>query len=173
MDNSTLKEMFQNDLNAIHSTERAILRELDVMISEVKDPQLRGSFQTHKQQTEQQVQRIEKVIKAIGAEPKQMPTPAFEGLVAEKKQMMRMAPGGESIDLINIAAGAKTEHMEIACYEGLLDMAKKLDMDQLVAPLRENLQEEQATLQKLKTFSAQGTQTAGGERVMGSAQRNP
>lgn len=172
MDNNTLKEIFQNDLNAIYSTERAILKELDVMASEVKSPQLRESFQMHKQQTEQQIRRIETVISGLGAKPKEMPVPAFKGLVEEKRQMMGMAPGGESIDVINIAAGSKTEHMEIACYEGLLDMAKKLGMEQIAAPLRENLQEEQATLQKLKTFSGQGTgQVSGGQRVMGSSQQ--
>lgn len=173
MDNSSLKEIFQNDLNAIYSTERAVLKELDAMISDVKDPQLRESFQTHKQQTEQQIRRIEKVISGVGGQPKQVPVPAFEGLVSEKKQMMQMAPGGQAVDVINVAAGSKTEHLEIACYEGLLDLAKKLNMEQVAAPLRENLQEEQATLQKLKTFSSQGIgQTQGGQRAAGTTQRN-
>lgn len=169
MDNGSLKEIFQHDLNAIYSTERAVLRELDVMISDVKDSKLRESFQSHKQQTEGQIQRLEKVIRAIGAQPKQVPVPAFEGLVSEKKQAMQQAPR-EGVDIINLGAGTKVEHLEIAAYESLLDIAKQLGMEKEAAPLKENLQEEQATLQKLKGFGPQAFM-AGSQRSAGASQQ--
>lgn len=153
---TNLHDVFQHNLISMHATERAILEELDVMVSEARDPSLRQAFQTHRQQTEGQIRRLEQVLRAVGIEGRDVETPAFEGLVEEKELLVERDPSPEILDVVNVGAGLRTEQLEIACYEELLALASQLGIEGDVAPLKENLQEEQAALQKLMTISRQG-----------------
>jgi ferritin-like metal-binding protein YciE len=49
----------------------------------------------------------------------------------------------------------ETEHHEIAVYEGLITTAEAMGEEDVVALLQENLEQEEATLQKAKQMSRQ------------------
>jgi len=49
-----------------------------------------------------------------------------------------------------LGAAAKTEHVEIAMYEGLIRKAEAMGADDIVALLEENLEQEKHTLEEVK-----------------------
>ena len=49
-------------------------------------------------------------------------------------------------------AGARTEHYEIAAYEGLLTMAEAMDEAKVAKLLSENLEQEKEALAKMQTI---------------------
>jgi ferritin-like metal-binding protein YciE len=49
-------------------------------------------------------------------------------------------------------AGARTEHYEIAAYEGLVTMAEAMGEAEVVELLTDNLEQEMTALEKLKTI---------------------
>jgi ferritin-like metal-binding protein YciE len=49
-------------------------------------------------------------------------------------------------------AGARTEHYEIAAYEGLVTMAEAMGEMEIVELLTENLEQEKTALERLKAI---------------------
>jgi ferritin-like metal-binding protein YciE len=68
---------------------------------------------------------------------------------------MREKPSPELLEFYNIGASQKVERYEITAYENLIDMAEKLGMSDAVELLEQNLQEEEATLNKLKAIASE------------------
>ena len=56
------------------------------------------------------------------------------------------------LDSFLTGAGARTEHYEIAAYEGLVTMAEALGETEVAKLLTENLEQEKEALEKLKTI---------------------
>jgi ferritin-like metal-binding protein YciE len=54
-----------------------------------------------------------------------------------------------------VGAAQKVERYEITAYEGLIDMAEKLGMTEVVDLLEQNLQEEEMTLNRLKAIASE------------------
>ena len=56
------------------------------------------------------------------------------------------------LDSFLTGAGARTEHYEIAAYEGLVTMAEAMGEMEVVELLTENLEQEKTALEKLKAI---------------------
>ena len=71
--------------------------------------------------------------------------------------------GSENTRAFLTGAGARTEHYEIAAYEGLVTMANAMGEDDVARLLNENLAQEQNALRKIQTIgkrlAAQGAAT--------------
>ena len=57
---------------------------------------------------------------------------------------------GDFVDDVILAAAAETEHHEIAVYEELITYAEAMGRQDVAAPLRENLAQEQHTLEEVR-----------------------
>jgi ferritin-like metal-binding protein YciE len=68
---------------------------------------------------------------------------------------MREKPTEELLEFFNVGAAQKVERYEITSYESLIDMADKLGLTDAVELLEENLQEEEAALNKLKAIASE------------------
>ena len=79
----------------------------------------------------------------------------MEGLIKEKKAFLREKPSDELLEFYNVGAAQKVERYEITAYEGLIDMAEKLGMPEVVDLLEQNLQEEEMTLNRLKAIASE------------------
>jgi ferritin-like metal-binding protein YciE len=91
----------------------------------------------------------------MGQKPEAETCAGMEGLIKEKKLFMREKPSEELLEFYNIGAAQKVERYEITAYESLIDMAEKLGMREAVELLEETLQEEEATLNKLKAIASE------------------
>jgi len=94
-------------------------------------------------------------LEAVLAEMEPEERPGIEGLIKEKKAFMRERPTPELLEFYNIGASQKVERYEITAYENLIDMAEKLGMGDAVELLEQNLQEEEATLNRLKALASE------------------
>ena len=68
---------------------------------------------------------------------------------------MREKPIGGAAGVLQHRRGQKVERYEITAYESLIDMAEKLGMSDAVELLEQTLQEEEATLNKLKAIASE------------------
>jgi len=84
-------------------------------------------------------------FQALGKEPDESPFLPIEGI--EKQGQIKLKLADESIkDHVILAGCAETEHLEIAVYENLIVHAGAMGHEDVVALLRENLEQEQHTL---------------------------
>jgi ferritin-like metal-binding protein YciE len=147
---NNLHDVFEHELKALHAGETLTLAALRQMASETRDPELRAGFEAHERETQDQVRRIEVVLRGMHATPEGGRSPVVEGLAEEKRIFLLKDPSPEMLEAYNVAEALKTEHIEVTCYENLLEIAHQLGADELAAPLRESLREEQAMLVRVQ-----------------------
>ena len=151
----TIEELFEHELQDIYSAEQALLDALEQMANESSDREIKRGFTQHRRETQGQIKRLDKVYKMLGQKPKSSTCPGMEGLIKEKKAFMREKPSEELLEFYNVGAAQKVERYEITAYENLIDMAEKLGLGDAVELLEQNLQEEEATLNKLKAIASE------------------
>lgn len=151
----TIEELFAHELKDIYGAEHSLLDALEQMAGESSDREIRKAFTQHRKETQGQIKRLDKIFKSMGQKPEAQTCPGVEGLIKEKKAFMREKPSDELLEFYNIGAGQKAERYEITAYESLIDMADKLGMTDAVELLEQNLQEEEAALNKLKMIASE------------------
>jgi ferritin-like metal-binding protein YciE len=151
----TIEELFEHELKDIYSAEQSLLDALEQMANESSDREIKRGFTQHRKETQGQIKRLDKIYKALGQKPKPGTCPGIEGLIKEKKAFTREKPSKELLEFYNIGAAQKVERYEITAYEGLIDMAEKLGMGDVVDLLEQNLEEEEMTLNRLKAIASE------------------
>ena len=151
----TIEELFEHELQDIYSAEQSLLDALEQMANESSDREIKRGFTQHRRETQAQIKRLDKIYKTLGQKPKASTCPGMEGLIKEKKAFLREKPSDELLEFYNVGAAQKVERYEITAYEGLIDMAEKLGMPEVVDLLEQNLQEEEMTLNRLKAIASE------------------
>jgi ferritin-like metal-binding protein YciE len=152
---STIEELFEHELKDMYGAETSLLDALEQMAGESSDREIKRAFTQHRKETQGQIKRLERIFKSLGQKAEAETCPGIEGLIKEKKAFMRERPSPQLLEFFNIGAGQKTERYEITAYENLIDMAEKLGMADAVELLEQNLQEEEAALNKLKAIASE------------------
>jgi len=148
----TAHELFLHELSDMLDAERNILEALEEQVNESSRPDLQKAFESHRQQTEKQVQRLEQVFESLEEEPEETECKGIQGLIAEHDAFKEEEPSEDLIDIFNAGAACKVEHYEIAAYTSLINMAQQMGHNKAVKLLNQNLKEEQQTLKKMESF---------------------
>ena len=150
----TPHELFVHKLGATLTMEETILGMLENLQQEASDPKLHRDLQQHHRETQQQIENIKRIFQALGEEPETQSCPTVEGLEKEGKEMIKDVD--ESlVDSVILSGVIETEHHEIAVYERLITNAEAMGEQDVVALLTENLENEEATLQKAQQMGRQ------------------
>jgi len=151
----SIEELFEHELKDILGGEQALVDALEQMAEETSDREIKKAYLQHRKETQGHIKRIEKIFRSLGQKPESETCPGIEGLIKEKKVFMREKPTEELLEFFNVGAAQKVERYEITAYESLIDMADKLGLSDAVELLEENLQEEEAALNKLKAIASE------------------
>jgi ferritin-like metal-binding protein YciE len=143
----TPTELFVHKLGAALTMEETILDMLKRLQDEASDPKLQQQLQQHHKETQQQIRNLKQVFEALGEQPETQSCPTIEGLEKEGRQMIKQVDD-ELVDSVILGGVIETEHHEIAVYDGLIIKAEAMGDDDVVALLQENLEQEEATLDK-------------------------
>ena len=147
------RKLFLHELGDILFVEQKLADEvLPKLIDEVKDPELRRGLTRHQKQTRKHVTNVEKVFRQLGERPQAEECVGFVGLKNEHDKLMSEA-SRDLVDSIDTSAAARTEHYEIAAYQGLIAMARGLGQGDVVPLLQENLTQEREALRELEKVS--------------------
>ncbi|NMG68008.1 DUF892 family protein [Azoarcus indigens] len=156
----TLEDLFIHELSDIYSAEKQLTKALPKLARAATNPELAAAFESHLEETQHQVERIDQVVEATGVKLKRMKCLAMEGLVEEGKEVMEAIEKGPVLDAALIAAAQKVEHYEIAGYGTLLALGRQLKFDRIETLLQETLKEEKAADQKLTQLAEGGANQA-------------
>jgi ferritin-like metal-binding protein YciE len=140
-----LEDLFLNTLKDIYYAEKQILRALPKMAKAAESEELREAFQTHRAETEGQIQRLEQVFEAIGKRAQGKTCEAIQGIIEEGKEIMEDFAESDALDAGLIAAGQAVEHYEISRYGTLRAWAQELGLEDAAGLLEETLEEEKKT----------------------------
>ncbi|MBV9654870.1 MAG: ferritin-like domain-containing protein [Acetobacteraceae bacterium] len=145
----TLDDLFVHTLQDIYYAENQITKALPTMIEKASDPQLKQGFETHLNETRNQITRLEQVFKMHGQEVKGVTCAAMDGILEEAKEVMGDVEDAEVLDAAMLSSAQAVEHYEITRYGTLIALAKQLGRSDCAQVLSQTLEEEKATDKKL------------------------
>jgi len=137
-----LRKLYINQLQMLLSTEQQITEALPKMIDKSTDTQLRQAFQSHLQETQVHVQRIEQILNEVAGEAKPTKCKVMAALATEAEDMVKDAADESVRDAALISAGQRVEHYEIAVYGAVRRWAQILGETAHVELLDKTIKEE-------------------------------
>lgn len=145
----TLRELFIDELQDLHSAEQQITKALPKLVKASHDSNLKQAFEHHLEETKNHVTRLEQILKRMNQSPKGKTCEGMKGLLKEGEE--RISGGGEAevLDAGLISAAQRVEHYEIAAYGSARTYAELLGEQEAVRLLSETLAEEKAADSKL------------------------
>jgi ferritin-like metal-binding protein YciE len=149
MAEKTLNDLFLDTLKDIYFAEKQILKALPKMARAAQSEEGKQAFLKHKEQTEGQIERLQQVFELIGKPARGKTCEAIQGILAEGEEIMDEYKGSVALDAGLISSAQAVEHYEIARYGTLKSWAGQLGLDEAVALIDANLQEELETDQLL------------------------
>lgn len=156
-----LEDLFLETLKDIFFAERQILKALPRLAKAASDPKLREAFMHHREETEQQVDRLRQVFEILGKRAQGKTCEAINGLVEESEALLEMSPQPSPVrDAGLIATAQAVEHYEMARYGALVAWARALGNEQIAQLLQENLAEEKKTDTLLNQMAVTVNRTA-------------
>ncbi|MFC6718088.1 ferritin-like domain-containing protein [Natrialbaceae archaeon GCM10025810] len=150
----SLDELFVHKLRQQYYVETQLVETLDEMAINASNDRVSEGFADHRDETREQVTRLEECFDAIDVPPAPTEDAVFDGLEAERQKMEEELTDDEMLNMSYVTAGMMTERVEMTAYEGLLLIAKKLDYDDPVTnSLQANHDEEQSAYRELDAMT--------------------
>jgi ferritin-like metal-binding protein YciE len=144
-----LNDLFLDMLKDVFHAEKQLLRALPKMARAAKNEELRNALNTHREETQGQVERLEQMFEMVGKRAQGKPCEAMMGLVAEGQEIMEEYKDSPALEAGMIAAQQAIEHYEIARYGTMRTWAQQLGMNDAIPLIEQTLEEEKKTDQLL------------------------
>lgn len=152
----TLHDAFIDELRDAYDAEKQLTKALPKLAKTASNPELREAFETHLQETQGQVERIEQVFEVIGEKARGKHCDGIAGIIEEGKTVMGEDFDEMTMDACLIAAGQRAEHYEMAAYGTLVAWAQAMGHTQAAELLQQTLDEEKAADEKLTQIAENG-----------------
>lgn len=152
----SLNYLFVHTLSDVYSAEVQLTKALPKMAEAATETKLAEGFRQHLEETKGHIERLDQVIQALDdVEMENVTCVAMEGLIKEGEEIIQEVEEGPVRDAGLIVAAQKVEHYEISSYGSLMALAKNLGYDNVVSILKNTLDEEKATDEKLTMLAEQ------------------
>ncbi|MGH7457493.1 MAG: ferritin-like domain-containing protein [Longimicrobiaceae bacterium] len=161
-----LRDLFVHELKDLHDAENQVLNALPKMIEKTSQRELKTAFEEHLDQNRTHLERIERVLAAMGEDGGGQKCKAMAGIMAEGESLMKDAGNPDVRDAALIAAAQKVEHYEIATYGCLKTYASMIDHPEANELLEVTLAEEKEADRRL-TGIAEGLVNREAQRAAG------
>ena len=140
-----LSVLFLDTLKDIYYAEKQIYKSLPKMAKAAASDELRAAFEKHHDETEAQIERLDKIFEQMGKPARGKKCDAIEGMFDEGKEIMEEYADTPALDAGLLAAAQAVEHYEISRYGTMIAWAEKLGMKDAVTLLGQTLAEEKKT----------------------------
>jgi ferritin-like metal-binding protein YciE len=143
MDITTLRDLFEEHIQDLHSVEEQVIDSLPEMIESATDPDLRSALQNHMEETRRQRERLMEVGRMMGFDPSGAKCEGMKGILKEGTKLVDKDVGENDVrDAAIVAAAQRVEHYEIAVYGTARTFARMLGENEVVSLLEASLAEE-------------------------------
>ena len=166
----SMEELFHAQLQDVYFAEKQLLKALPKLAKNSTNKELREAFTNHLHETENQVDRLEKVFELIEKKSRGRKCDAILGIIAEGKEVIEEVDDDAVRDAGLVAAGQAAEHYEIARYGTLVAWAELLGLEEAVDLLNETLAEEKKADELLTSIAEGGVNEAASDRPREAAE---
>jgi ferritin-like metal-binding protein YciE len=155
-----LRDLLIHELQDLYDAEHRITKALPKMRKHASAPDLQDAFEAHLQETEGQIDRLERCFDLLDEPAKRKKCHGIVGLIEEGEEEMDEDASAAVLDAALIGAAQKVEHYEIASYGTARTHAELLGEHDVAGLLQETLDEEGATDEKLTSLAEAGINEA-------------
>ena len=152
-DIQTMEDLFIHGLQDIYYAEQQIAKALPKMIEKATNRDLAKGLKNHLEETNKQIERLERAFGKLGKQPSGASCPAIDGIIKEADSTTGEVADKAVLDAAIIACAQAVEHYEICRYGTLIAWAEELGHEEVVRFLTTNLNEEKAANTKLNTIA--------------------
>jgi ferritin-like metal-binding protein YciE len=118
------RDLLLKQLSELLWIERTLFGEvLPQVHDDAHSPELTELLTHHRGETREHVVRLERAIRAVGAEPAAARSAALAAMATQHEEDAQQITNPQLKDLFHCAGVARTEHLELAAYEGALLLA--------------------------------------------------
>ena len=159
-DIQNFKSLYTLQLRYLLSAENQAVKGLQTMIDAAEDPQVKGAFQSHMQETAVQSERLQQMIADLNGGVDDKKCAVTAALIAAGANIISESEAGPVRDAGLIASAQKIEHFEIASYGAAADWASRLGYTQHATLLEKTLAEEKHANELLNAIAQRANQEA-------------
>jgi len=149
----SLEKLYVDELKDLFSAEKQLTKALPKMAKAASSEDLKNGFEEHLEQTKGHVQRLEEIFTMLNEKAGGKKCVGMEGIIQEGAEVIAEAYAGDVMDAALISAAQRVEHYEIAAYGTVCAYAELLGESDHAALLRQTLDEEKETDEKLTELS--------------------
>lgn len=155
-----LRDALVEEIRDLYNAEKQLLKALPKMAKAASSDELRDAFESHLEETEGQVTRLERVFELLDEKPRGKHCAGIAGIIEEGNDVLQEDIEDAVLDACLIASGQRAEHYEMAAYGTSIAWAEALELGDVAQLLRETLEEEKAADKKLTTLAESGINEA-------------
>jgi ferritin-like metal-binding protein YciE len=160
MSADNLREALVEEIRDLYNAEKQLIKALPKLAKGAENEELRDAFESHLEETEGQVTRLERVFELLDEKPRGKHCAGIAGIIEEGSEHLQEDLEGSVMDAVLIASGQRAEHYEIAAYGTAIAWAEALGLTEVVTVLNETLEEEKAADEKLSALAESGINQA-------------
>ena len=165
-----LEDAFLCEVNDMLDGARELTDTLPKLAEAAQHPRLREALEMQVEMGEEQVERLERVVQALGEEAEPEPCEGMRGILQEAEELLEKTSPGPVRDAMIVAAAQKAGHYEIASYGTLCSWAYELREEEAIRLLERTLREKKAADREL-TRIAEASPNVEAERGGGRYER--
>lgn len=143
------EDLFEFQLGSALTMEHDSMTMLRELETAAQSDEVKQLFSHHQQETQQQIDNLERAFQLLGKQPDESPSQTTKGLMKEGMSLIGKTDRG-LVDSVALSAALGTEHYEISAYESLCTAAESLGRTEVQTLLQQNLQQEEHTCEELK-----------------------
>jgi ferritin-like metal-binding protein YciE len=164
-DTKTLHDAFLDELRDAYDAEKQLLKALPKLAKASSSPELRAAFESHLQETEGHVGRLEQAFELLDERARGKHCDGVAGIIEEGKAVMEEDFEGATMDACLIGAGQRAEHYEMAAYGTLIAWARTMGHREVADLLQQTLKEEEAADRKLSALAERGINKSAADSI--------
>ena len=152
----TLQDLLIEELQDLYDAEHQLTKALPQLAKAASDAALREAFDSHLEETQNQVTRLEGVFVTLGRKASRKHCAGLAGIIEEGSTLLKQRDIDGAVRDAGLIAGAqKAEHYEMCGYGTCAAWARTLGLDDVAARLEETLEEERAADETLSDLAEQ------------------
>lgn len=155
-----LRDALVDEIRDLYNAEKQLVKAPPKMAKGATSEELREALESHLDETENQVTRLERVFELLDEKPRGKHCAGMAGIVEEGSEKLQEDMEDMVLDACLIASAQKVEHYEMGAYGTVIAWAEALGLNEVRDVLNEKLEEEKAADKKLTALAESGINDA-------------
>jgi ferritin-like metal-binding protein YciE len=153
---ASINDMLLTFMQDVYYAERQILKALPKLAKASESEELKNALTHHRDETQGQVERLQKAFDALGKRARGQTCEAINGLIEEGEEIVEQFEQGPVRDAGILACAQAVEHYEMARYGTMVAWAKAIGTEDIARLMHETLEEEKQADAKLNQLAQRG-----------------